>query len=420
MSRAWLLACLGLAAGCGDNAECDPSTGVVCTIAGNGENGYTGEGGRATDARMSLPMDVVGGNTDGEVYVLDWNNHRVRRVTPDGRIEFVAGNGELGGSLDDPATGALNHPTNLAWNPARTSLYIAAWHNSKVMVLDPTSGDIHEQCGDGRRAYFGDGGPALTASLDLPTSLAWSPDGQLAILDQANQVIRRIDASGNIGLLAGKCVIDAPPPNGPGPCADGTEPVACPAPSGKYTCGVPAETCGKPCWPGYNGDDISASEMRMAQVFGQAADPGGRMVYDPAGNLYFADVSSNLIRMIGTDGVVRRIAGQPPVDGMAIKGYAGDGGPARDARLNHPVDLALADDGTLYFTDVFNHCVRAIAPDQTIRTVAGTCGERGYSGDGLPPTEALFNRPYGIEWVAPNTLYIADSGNSVIRAVALE
>lgn len=410
-----------LAVGCGDNVEpCNPDDGGICTIAGNGENGYDGEGDVALNARFSLPVDTLAGS-DGQLFILDWNNHRIRRLnTKDGYVHFVAGNGELGGSLDDPATGALNHPTNMMWDGTGTGIYISAWHNSKIMKLDPASGEISETCGDGRRAYFGDGMAAPTSSLDLPTGIAMSPEGHIVVLDQANQVIRQVNLQTNtIDLLAGKCVIDQPAPAGPGACADGVAPVKCPAPSGKYTCGDPATTCGAPCWPGYNGDDIPASEMRMAQVFGQAADPGGRMVYDPAGNLYFADVSNNIIRMIDTTGIVRRVAGTAPVGGVSQNGYAGDGGPATDALLNHPVDLALADDGTLFITDVFNHCVRAVAPDGTISTVVGRCGQKGYEGDFGPATEALLNRPYGVEWAPPNTLYIADTGNSVIREVRL-
>lgn len=408
----------GVVAGCGEDAPCDPSVpGTICAFAGTSENGYTGEGGPALDARLSLPMDMLAG-PDGSLFVLDWNNHRIRKISPDGTIDFVAGNGELGGSLDDPATGALNHPTNLAWDPAGSLIHIAAWHNSKVMTLDPATGVIAESCGDGRRAYFGDGLPAATAALDLPTALAFSPQGALTILDQANQVIRQVDSSGNIQLLAGRCIVDGPDPIGPGACVGGAAPVACPAPSGKWTCGNPMTTCGMPCWTGYSGDDIPATEMRMAQGFGQDTDPGGHLIYDPQGNLYFADKSNNLIRMIDTQGIVRRIAGQPPIDGERQVGFTGDGGPAKDALLNHPVDLALGDDGTLYFSDVLNNCIRAIAPDQTISTVAGVCGQRGYDGDGGPAVEALLTRPYGIE-VVGKTLYIADTGNSVIRKMTL-
>jgi hypothetical protein len=412
------LAVLGTA--CDDTKPCNPEMGTICTIAGTGENGYDGEDGPALEANLSLPIDTLAG-ADGNLYIADWNNHRIRRLSQkDGFIHFVAGNGELGGSIDDPATGQLNHPTNLIWDASGSQIYISAWHNSKILSLDPASGEIVDTAGDGRRAYFGDGGPALTASLDLPAGIALSPTGNITLLDQANQVIRQVNLqTGMIDLVAGQCVIDQPAPAGPGACAAGVAPTKCPGASGKYTCGDPATTCTKPCWPGYTGDEIPATQMRMAQAFGQAGDPGGRMVYDPAGNLYFADVGSNMIRKIDTYGIVHRIAGAAPVGDVSQSGYSGDGGPAIDALLDHPVDLAIGGDGTLYITDVYNHCVRAIDVGGTIRTVAGVCGTKGFEGDGGLATAALLNRPYGVEWAAPNTLYIADTGNSVIRTIHL-
>lgn len=418
-------------AGCsgGDAPPCDRSVaGNICTIAGTGDQGFADadNGGPATAAKLSLPMDTLTA-PDGTIYVIDWNNHRIRKITQDGIIHAVAGNGEIGGSIDDPALADFNHPTSIIFDPTGTRIYIAAWHNSTVRIInlaaEPGSeGQVVDSCGDGRRAYFGDEMPAITASLDLPTSIAWDPQSRLVILDQANQVIRRVDEAGIIHRIAGNCVVDEPVPNGPGACAPGVTPTACPAPSGKTVCGDPAKWCTTACGLGYSGDDIPAIDMRMAQPFGQQADPGGRMVFDKQGNLYFADSGNNLIRMIDTQGIVHRVAGQPP---PASAGFAGDGGPALSATLNHPVDLALADDGTLFFTDVYNHCVRAIMPDQTIRTVAGVCGTKGpdrNKGQAIAEgkaTEARMNRPYGVEWVAPDTLYIADSGNSVIRAVHL-
>jgi sugar lactone lactonase YvrE len=414
------LGSLVLAAGCsGDESACDRTVaGNICTIAGNGENGYSGEGGPALEARFSLPMDTLAA-PDGSLYVVDWNNHRIRKLTSDGVIHFIVGNGELGGSVDDPATGDFNHPTGIIFDPTGARIYISAWHNSEVLTLDPTTGTLEKSCGDGRRAYFGDESEAATSSLNLPASIAWDPQNNLVIMDQANQVIRKVDAMGKIHRIAGQCVVDAAPPGGPGKCTSGATPMACPGSSNVTTCGDPALWCATACTPSYGGDEGPALEMRMAQQFGQAADPGGRIVYDKQGNLYFADVSNHLIRMIDPQGIVHRVAGLPPQNGMAQSGYSGDGGPALQAALNHPVDLALADDGTLYFTDVYNHCVRAIAPDKTIRTVAGVCGKKGYDGDSKPATAALLNRPYGVEWAAPNTLYIADTGNSVIRAVHL-
>ncbi len=174
------------------------------------------------------------------------------------------------------------------------------------------------------------------------------------------------------------------------------------------------EFCSHPCTPGYSGDDIPATEMRIAQPFGQSATPAGRIVYDDAGNLYFADTGNHLMRMIDTDGMVHRVAGQPPVDGVPQRGAEGDGGPALDAFLNHPVDLALGDDGTLYFADVNNHCIRAIDSAGNIDTVAGVCGTKGYEGDGGPADEALLNLPFGVEFTNGD-LIVSDTGNSVLR-----
>ncbi|MBK6917688.1 MAG: hypothetical protein IPH07_09835 [Deltaproteobacteria bacterium] len=418
---------LGVVA-CEEEAKhCNPDVvGDICTIIGSGENGYDREADStvlpALAAKFALPQDTLTA-PDGSIYVLDWNNHRLRLFDPDARtVEWVAGRGELGGSLDDPANGDFNHPTNIIFDPSGDSIVMAAWHNSKIRMIDRATGAVTDACGDGKRAYFGDDGPASTASLDLPASIAYDPEGNLVIMDQANQVLRAVDHAGNISKLAGRCIIDAPAPGGPGPCPDGEEPVECPGgdngPSGKYTCGDPMMYCGKPCTPGYSGDDIPASELRMSQPFGQSASPAGRIVFSPTGELYFADTGNHLIRRIDADGVVHRVAGQPPKDGAPQSGYAGDGGPALDAKLSFPVDLAFGDDGTLYFTDVRNHCVRAIDPSGTIDTVVGVCGEHGFEGDGGPAGEALLNLPFGIEY-ADGRLLVSDTGNNVIRQVPL-
>ncbi|KIG14425.1 hypothetical protein DB30_06768 [Enhygromyxa salina] len=406
--------------------HCDPTVvGTICTIAGNGENGYDRNADDtvldALEAKMSLPQDTLT-SPDGSINILDWNNHRLRLLDTEGNLSWLAGRGELGGSLDDPANGDFNHPTNIIFDASGENIIIAAWHNSKIRTVNRATGVVSDTCGDGKRAYFGDGGDAASSSLDLPASLAFDPNGNLVIMDQANQVLRMVDPGGDIHLLAGQCIVDAPAPGGPGPCPDGVDPVQCPdgpnGPSGKFTCGDIDEYCSKPCTPGYSGDDIPAAQMRMAQPFGQSASPAGRILFDPAGNLLFADTANHLIRMIDTDGMVRRVAGTPPQSGVPQSGYAGDGGPALDAKLNFPVDLALADDGTLYFTDVYNHCVRAIDTDGMIRTAVGRCGESGFEGDGGPPEDALLNLPFGVEW-ADGRLLVSDTGNSVIRSILL-
>ncbi len=418
MNRISLLVCLAWI-GCGPPPKpCDTSkVGNICTVAGSGANGYSGDDGPAIKAELSLPQDTLTA-PDGTLYVLDWNNHRIRKVIADGSIRAVAGRGELGGTLDDPENSDFNHPTSMVFD-ADGNMLIAAWHNSKIRKIDLTSGAIVDTCGDGRRAYFGDGSPALTAALDLPTSLAFDRSGGLVIMDQANMVLRKIDPAGNISLLAGRCVIDSPPPAGPGPCVSGAPPVACPMNSGKSTCGVPAENCSKPCTPGYSGDEGPATQMRLAQPFGQSADPGGRIVFGADGSLFFADTSNAIIRKIDPQGIVHRIAGTAPVGGVAQRGYSGDDGPATAALLNNPVDLALAEDGTMYFTDTYNHCVRSIDPAGVIHTVVGACGTPGTTGDDGPAAAALLKRPYGLELVG-GLLKVSDTGNNRIRVVKLK
>lgn len=415
--------------GCDEDAEkrCDSTiSGGICTIIGSGENGYDRDADTETlpalEAKFALPQDTLTA-PDGTIYVLDWNNHRLRRYDADEEtVEWVAGRGELGGSLDDAMNGDFNHPTNIIFDPTGTKLVMAAWHNSKIRMVDTASGAVTDACGDGKRAYFGDEGPAATASLDLPAAIAYDPQGNLVIMDQANQVLRSVDAQGNITRIAGNCVVDAPAPGGPGPCPDGEPPTVCPdgdnGPSGKAVCGDPMMFCARPCTPGYSGDDIPATEMRMAQPFGQSASPAGRIVYDSKGSLYFADTSNHLIRKIDADGMVRRVAGTPPEGGVGQNGYSGDGGPATSAKLSFPVDLAIGDDDTLYFTDVRNHCVRAIDPSGNISTVVGICGEHGFTGDGGPADEALLNLPFGVEFV-DGRLIVSDTGNNVIRSVLL-
>ncbi len=423
-----VIAALALPACTGDEAErCDTEVpGAICTIIGSGENGYDRNADTevlpALEAKFALPQDTLTAS-DGTIYVLDWNNHRLRLFDPDeNTVRWVAGRGELGGDLDDPANGDFNHPTNIIFDATGANIVMAAWHNSKVRIVDRATGAVSDTCGDGKRAYFGDEGPAATASLDLPAAIAYDPQGNLVIMDQANQVLRSVDPSGQITRLAGRCIIDAPVPGGPGPCAEGVLPAACPdgpnGPSGKFTCGDPALFCGRPCTPGYSGDDIPATELRMAQPFGQSASPAGRIAFDAAGNLFFADTANHLIRMIDNDGVVRRVAGQPPEGGVSQSGYSGDGGPATDAKVSFPVDLAIGDDGTLYFSDVRNHCIRAIDPEGTISTVVGTCGENGFEGDGGPADEALLNLPFGVEYT-DGRLLVTDTGNNVIRSVLL-
>jgi DNA-binding beta-propeller fold protein YncE len=419
-------AALGLPlAACGGGSRCDPDQpDVICTIAGSGVQDFAGDGGPATEAALYIPMDTAV-SPDGEVWVLDFNNYVVRAIDADGVIRTVIGNGQVGDSPPPgvPSIPALeaffNHTTDLIFQGDH--LYLAAWHNSRIKRVRLSDMTLESYAGRGRRTYYdGDEGPALTASLDLPASLALDPAGNLVLMDQANQVLRMIDGAGVIHRIAGTCIANAEE------CLPGEQPAACStspkyAGSNKLACGNLDETCALNCTPGFSGDGGPALEARMAQPYGAQAEPAGHIAYDHAGNLLFADFDNHRIRKVDRAGVITTIAGTGTGTGLR-GGYSGDGGPATQAQLNGPHDLAIGPDDTIYFTDVYNNCVRQIDPAGIISTVVGRCGPdfaaRGFDGEGGPPLEAKLDRPYGLDLVGKK-LYVTDSYNNRVRALTL-
>jgi adhesin/invasin len=397
-----------LLAGCdgGGEGRCDPEApGTICTIAGTGELVSSGDGGPAVDAAFKGVQDLAI-SPDGELWFLDFNNYTVRAIDGNGVVRRVVGIGSNHGddAVAEPALEAdFNHTTDLFFHDGY--LYLAAWHAARVKRVDLATGLVENYAGaGGREVYAGDGGPAIDARLDLPTSVAADPDGNIVILDSGNQVIRRVDQDGIIERIAGNCVVAS------GSCDEGEELVECPG-SNKTTCGG-LDSCSDLCAGSFAGEGRHCLEMRMAMPTTNAAQPAGHLAYDANGDLLFADTLNNRIRLIGSDGIVRTIAG------TGEAGYSGDGGPAVGAELSYPVDIAIADTGAIYFTDTGNHCVRKIDTSQIITTVAGTCGTHGFSGDGGDPTQATFFEPYGLV-LDGDRMYVADRLNARIRAVNL-
>jgi hypothetical protein len=382
-----LLVAVPLAAplGCSSGGPAKPSqpcaSGQICTIAGTGIAGDGADALAALDTRLYLPQDMTVG-PDGRLYVVDWNNHRIRSIDEAGDMHIVAGIGELGPSADDPTSDRLNHPTNVTFDPMGPPniMVIAAWHNSRIMKvdLDLGTGTPVDICGTGKRGFAGNGGPAEMATLDLPVAVVYDPAGNLLIADQANNMVRKVDrATDIISTIAGV-----------GHCADAVNPNPC-----VLNDGGPATLAGFH-FPG-----------------GQAASPGGRIAMGGDGSIYVADTEDFRLRKIDPTGLTTTIAG------IGTWGFAGDGGLAASAELGRLSDVAVGADGRIFIADTDNDCVRVVTPDGLIATFAGQCGTAGFAGDGGPATAALLNRPYGVEVGPAGQVYIADTHNQRIRVV---
>lgn len=172
-------------------------------IAGTGRAGFAGDGGPAADAQLSRPYDVRL-DSRGNLFVADFGNHRIRRVSRDGSIASVAGTGKPGYSGDGgPATAArLNGPYAI-WLDADDRLLIADSGNHVIRRVG-RDGRIETIAGSGRRGFAGDGGPALAARFDSPQCLAEDAAGRLYVCDEHNRAIRRIGADGTVETVAGR------------------------------------------------------------------------------------------------------------------------------------------------------------------------------------------------------------------------
>jgi sugar lactone lactonase YvrE len=347
------------------------STVTIETIAGTGIAGLGADNVDPLTSALYFPMDITVG-PDGLLYILDWNNHRVR-VIENGLVRTIIGSGLLGPADEGPGTSVnMNHPTNLCFGPDG-NLYLAAWHNSKVMKYNMTTGYLHYYVNrDGVRGWGGDGGPAVDALVNLPSSCAFGPDGNLYVSDQANFCVRMVDFDTNI----------------------------------INTVVAVSHTAG------FAGDGGPATDAQLNAPSGQAAYPSSFLGFDPVGNLLLCDTSNQRIRRVdAVTGIITTIAGS------GTQGYAGDGGAATLASLYNPTDLAVNPvDGNLYIADSYNHVIRMVDGAGVITTVVGT-GTSGYDGDGGIPTLAQLHRPWGIAFDAVGSLYIADTYNHVIRVV---
>lgn len=422
------------------------ANGSVTTVAGSGAEGHTD--GPASSAAFNSPRGIAV-DASGAVYVADHDGHSIRRLAPDGTVTTLAGSGELGYADGPGATAQFHFPGGLALG-SRGELYVADEQNQRIRRIAP-DGSVTTFAGSG--AGQPSDGPAASAGFNLPTGLAMGRDGTLFAIERSQRV-RAIRPDGTVSTLAGSGATGYL--DGPGSAAsfaglggiaagpDGTlylsdagnHRIRAVAADGQRDVRTIAGSGEAP--PGAQSIDGPAAAARLARPRALAVDH--------AGTVYVAE--SAAVRQIGGDGLrdVRTIAGPwTAPGGVAVDGsgtvyvsdtaqnriYAVDGdgnvsllagsgepgfadGLGAGVRFNAPAGLAADDAGTVYVADTGNHRIRAIAPDGSVRTLAGT-GERGLQ-DG-PAAEATFAKPSAVALAPDGSLYVADTGNDQVRRI---
>jgi hypothetical protein len=325
--------------------------GIITTVAGNGTKLFGGDGGPAQEATFWSPHDPTIA-PDGSIFIADIGNRRIRRIGPNGIVTTYAGNGTLGSMGDGgPAIDATLATEDLALAPDGTLYFLdGSGGGARIRRIDP-SGVVHHVAGRDGEGYAGDGGPAATALFKRPTDIWYSVAHQrLFIADTENNRVRYIDSTGYIWTLIG---------------------------NGSATS---------------TGDGGPAS---LATVF----RPGCVYATDD-GKVYVSEASGNRVRMIDTSGIVTTVAGG------AERGFGGDGGPAVLAKLSVPVGLFRDRWGYLYIADAANNRIRRVSPNGMITTVAGT-GMEFYDGEDVPALSANLWKPVDVAGGPGDVLYVA-------------
>jgi uncharacterized protein (TIGR03437 family) len=339
------------------------SQGVISTVAGNGMNAETGDGGPALSA--SFHPDGVTLDSAGNIYIADQNHNRIRKVDTTGVITTVAGNGNTqfsgdGGLATSAAVYIAGNHNGIVVD-AVGNLYIADDGHHRIRKVD-AKGIITTVAGTGAQGYSGDGGPATNAQLWRPSGVAVDKAGNLYIADTNNRRIRKVDTSGTITTLAG---------------------------SGAF---------------GYTGDGGAATLATMQTPIDVAVDAQG--------NVYFTDQDAATVRKVNLAGIINTVAGN------GTTGFSGDGGPGSSAAFASPYSATVDTAGNIYISDYGNHRIRKVDTSGMVTTIAGNGSNAANNGDGGPPSSANV-LPDGVAFDNAGNYYIADIGHNLIRKVTV-
>lgn len=347
--------------------------------------------------------------SDGNLYLADSGNHTVRRITLAGDVTTIAGQSGTAAFADgNGATARFNSPAGIA-SGGSGILYVADSGNNRIRQVT-LAGDVSPVAGGSSAGWID--GDVAAARFNYPVALAVAADGTIYVSDFLNEVVRKISTGGQVSTLAGLALTSG--------SADGTGSAA----RFSYPSGI-AVDAGIGVWV----SDLSNHTLRHVSDAGEVTTPLGRapqpgMVNDvgnlarftdpaavaagPDGAIYVADPGNHVIRKVDASGATTTFAGQAGISG-AIDGNASV------ARFNVPVGIAVGADGTVYVADTGNNLVRKITPAGVVSTLAGGAGFSG-SLDGSG-TAARFSTPLGLAVDAAGNVYVADTGNSTLRKI---
>jgi hypothetical protein len=340
-------------------APAQAAPGDIFTFGGTGIAGFGGDGGPATSAELRQPI-AVAWMANGSALVADFANHRIRRISPNGQITTVAGTGTDGYSGDGgPATSAqLSWPIDV--EPTADGGFLIADLGNKRVRRVSAAGVITTVAGTGQGGSQGDGGPATSARVGAPTGVAVSADGGFLVADANAHSVRRVSPGGTITRVAGNGTAGGAGDGGPGFMAQLNVPVGVAAqPDGGFlvaeyegqrvrrvsAAGVITRVAGTGS-AGFSGDGGAATAARLNKPVGVSATPDGGFL--------IGDSLNGRVRKVSADSTIATVAGS------GEPGYAGDGGPAVAARLRSPSAAVEDSNGAILIADNEDNRLRLV------------------------------------------------------------
>src|SRR5580698_3665255 len=378
------------------------TAGIISTYAGTGVEGYTGDGGPATQAQIELEGKMAI-DAAGNLYFTDGIDSVIRRITPDGSISTYAGNGQTAAAPDSGDNGQATQASlglvagALAVDSAG-NLYLVEDYTDQIRKISPT-GIITTVAGSGTAGYMD--GPALSAEFDTPYGIAIDADGNLYVADTVNGVVRKVSLAGVVSTFAGTPVFGFSGDGGPALAAtfripegvsvggDGNlyiEDIGNFRIRAVYADGTINTVAGDGQFESTPDGTPAANASLLGPNF---------LSFDPSGRLLIADPGDFTVKRINSDGRIQTIAGLG-IQGVG-QGYQFTyGGPATGTQLGTPRQAVADAEGNIYVSDDYAGVVYIITPDGNLNVYAGQVGVYQFGGDNIAATSSSLAQPQGL------------------------